>query len=169
MMSYSFDHLNIEFTEDKLLITRISESSNLVFPYSKIQEIHLTGKEGRFYHPSIIIHMKDDSKYKIMGYGIISRPSRRKEFSEFVLSLHQHLDPYKKSIIFKSGMSLPKWGILGLLCLGMLAIYNSTLDTPVFKPESSLLFGLVVITVSIMFMRTNGGTYDPENIPAKLL
>lgn len=160
---------SFEFEDDKLVIKPTTDG-NIVFPYSKIKMIQLTGKEGRFYHPSMIIEMKDESRFKILGYGILTSRAKKNDFSNFVIELHQHLKPYKGTIDFTSGMSLPKPGILAIFCIGLMLIYNATRENPVlFATEKSLTSGLAFIAVSVLFMRNNGGTYDPEKIPSKLL
>lgn len=167
-MPYSLDQLHVNFEEDKLIL-KTTEGSHYVFPYSKIQMIHLTGKEGRFYYPTMIIELKDESRFKIFGYGIFSSKAKKKEFSSLVTELHQHLEPYKKTVIFKAGMSMGKWGAFALISAGVGMIYNATLDEPFFKPERSLASGLAMIALAILMFRNSGGTYDPDKIPAKYL
>lgn len=167
-MTYSLDQLHVAFEEEKLIL-KTTEGTHYVFPYSKIKMIHLTGKEGRFYHPSMIIELKDESRFKIMGYGIISFRAKKAEFTNLVKELHQHLKPYKDTVRFSSGMTLPKLVILALVSAGVLLIYNATIDNPLFNPEKSFSSGMAFIAVSILFMRNNGGTYDPEKIPKKYL
>lgn len=166
--TYSLDQLYFTFEEDKLIL-KTTEGTHIVFPYSKINMIHLTGKEGRFYHPSMIIELKDETKFKIMGNGIISSKAKRAEFSNFVIELHQRLTPYKNSVNFNAGMSMPKLGIVALLCAGSAMIFHATIDEPFFNPEKSFAGGMAMITVSILLMRNKGGTYDPEKIPKKYL
>lgn len=167
-MIYSLDQLHVAFEEEKLIL-KTTEGTHYVFPYSKIKMIHLTGKEGRFYHPSMIIELKDESRFKIMGYGIFSSRAKKKEFSSLVIELHQQLEPYKKAVNFKAGMSMGKWGALVLFCAGGLMIYNATLEEPVFRPERSLSSGLAMIAVAVLLLRNSGGAYNPDKIPAKYL